>query len=71
MPATLNEVVDASGYTQTHMESNGVTTANVIELCQNHLNVNLDTNAISVAHRLRSQRNEYPPIILRFVRRSD
>ena len=66
--ANMSEV---TGTSKSRFESSYVTVATVIDLCNNKLNLSINEHEISVAHRLRTKKQgEHPPIIVRFVRRS-
>ena len=68
VPATTSEVTGAYNL---RFESSDVTIAKVIDLCNDKLNLSINEHDISVAHRLRiKKQGEHPPIIVRFVRRS-
>ncbi len=71
IPATYSEIADASDSTQRRIESNSVTVAKVVSLCQDQFDMEITHKDISTAHRLRARkRGEHPPIIVRFVQRS-
>ena len=62
---------EVNGASNSSFELGDVTVAKVIDLCNDKLNLSINEHDISVAHRLRTKnQGGHPPIIVRFVRRS-
>ena len=68
LPATLSEITAADA-TKREVEYSSTSVQNILDICRNVLNIQINESDVVTAHRLRASRNsKHPPILVSFTR---